>query len=71
MATQKQKSSKTTQPQSNTLKINQPKDKTDERIMAEVAMQPLASHVITANLFTEGTVGKVDLPSPFRSWRTK
>ncbi len=66
MATQKQKSSKTTQPQSNTLKINQPKDKTDERIMAEVAMQPLASHVITANLFTEGTVGKVDLTESFQ-----
>jgi hypothetical protein len=66
MATQKQKTTKKPQPQSNTLKINQSKDKTDERIMAEVAMQPLASHVITANLFTEGTVGKVDLTESFQ-----
>ena len=65
MATQKQKDTKTTQPQSNTLKINQTKDKSEARIMAEVAMQPLASHVITANLFTEGTVGNVDLTESF------
>jgi hypothetical protein len=66
MATQKQKTTKKPQPQSNTLKINQTKDKSEARIMAEVAMQPLASHVITANLFTEGTVGNVDLTESFQ-----
>lgn len=29
--------------------------------MAEVAMKPSPSHVITANIFAEGTLGKVDL----------
>jgi hypothetical protein len=65
MATKKQKSTKTTQTQANTLKIDQAKSKSEARMMAEVAMLPLPSHVITSHLFTEGTVGKVDLTESF------
>ena len=61
MTTQKQKSTKTTKSQANTLKIDQTKNKSEVRMMAEVAMLPLPSHVITSHLFTVGTVGKVDL----------
>lgn len=64
MKTQKSKPTKPTKPtkyQSQTLKIKQEKGKSDERFMAEVAMKPSPSHVITANIFAEGTLGKVDL----------
>jgi len=61
MKAPKAKSTKTTKPQPETLKIKQESGKSEERFMAEVAMKPTPSHVITASIFAEGTVGKVDL----------